>query len=492
MKSTLLILTLSLASCGHAPVHREANFAVPLLPAPRAVDLGTIDRFVLPNGLRVIAVPRHGVPTIDIALTIQVGQDSDPIGFAGLAQHTAALLRKGTQHYTADQFAEAIDFVGGDFDSAVSDDHTTLSCHVRADDFGLCLELISEAAAHPTFPESELPEGIDQLRAALEGARDHLSALAAEHAANLYFGDDDPRGRPLSRQSIATLEAGGRNLLVEFHRRWYAPSNALITVSGDFASDLLRAQLEQHFGSWLPREVPVRPRQALPPQHPFAVRIVDKPDATQTAILLVGPGIAHTDRDFFAVRLANYVLGGGSFSSRLMQVVRSEGGKTYGVRSSFEAGRDPGTFQVTTSTRTAETAATLRLIREELAKLHESGPTAEELLAAQGHIAGGYGLHLETGSDVAHALVNAELDGLDDRFVAEYPVRVARVTLAEAATAARTHFRSTALVLVGRAAEIRPQLLQAGYTASEVVTYTDPVSPAERAAEKVAPKSVQK
>ena len=72
--------------------------------------------------------------------------------------------------------------------------------------------------------------------------------------------------------------------------------------------------------------------------------------------VIVGPGVAHRAPDYYAVRLMNFTLGGGGFSSRLMKVVRSEGAKTYGVNSRFHPALDAGDFRVTTFTRNAETA----------------------------------------------------------------------------------------------------------------------------------------
>ena len=143
---------------------------------------------------------------------------------------------------------------------------------------------------------------------------------------------------------------------------------------------------------------------------------------------MIGPGIRHADPSFYAVRLMNYALGGGGFSSRLMKVVRSEGGKTYGVRSSFAAGRDAGPFEASTFTRNAETAATLKLVLDEIAKMRAGGPTEEELKAAKSNLIGGYGLRLETGADLAEALIGAEIDGLDNKYVVEYPARLEAVT----------------------------------------------------------------
>src|SRR5439155_24005923 len=139
-----------------------------------------------------------------------------------------------------------------------------------------------------------------------------------------------------------------------------------------------------------PRPLPV-PQKGLP------VRLVDKPDATQSALLVLGPGIRHADPALYAVRLMNFALGGGGFSSRLMKSLRSEGGKTYHVGSMFEVGRESGSFEASTFTRTSETVETARLVLDEIARMRKSGPTAEELKAAKNNLIGGYGLRLETG-----------------------------------------------------------------------------------------------
>jgi hypothetical protein len=176
----------------------------------------------------------------------------------------------------------------------------------------------------------------------------------------------------------------------------------------------------------------------------------------------------------------NYVLGGGGFTSRLVKVVRSEGGKTYHVSSAFEVGRESGAFEASTFTRTAETTATLKLVLDEIAKMRDKGPTDEELKAAKNNLIGGYGLRLETGGDLAEEMLSAEIDGLDPRYVAEYPARLDGVTAAAAARAAAAHLDPRALVVVGKAAEVGPMRRKAGFTKIEVVNYLDPVSGSER------------
>jgi zinc protease len=444
--------------------------------------LGAIERYSLPNGLQVIVVARAGVPVADVTLAVKTAAP-DPLDKAGLTDFTAQMLRKGTQKRSADQIAEAIDFVGGMLDASADEDGTVLSCHARAKDAALCFDLVGDLAQRPTFPEKEMGEVRDQLNAAVEGAKDNPQALAAEHAANLFYGDDDPRGRPLSKRSIAAID---RAALVAFHKAWFAPNNAVLAISGDVDAKAVRGLVDRAFAAWKKHEVPASPARALKAPQGMAVRIVDKPDATQSSIVIAGPGIAHKSSDFYAVRLMNFALGGGGFSSRLMKVVRSDGGKTYGASSRYVVSRDPGPFYANTFTRTSETAQTLKLVLGEIERMRGHGPTAEELKAGKGQLIGGYGLKLETGQDLAHALVAAELVGLDRDYVEKYPERLAAVTLKDAAHAAASYLTPTALVVVGRAAEVKPMLAQAGLASPEVVAYTDPVSAAERKAAKLA------
>ncbi|HWE29256.1 MAG TPA: pitrilysin family protein, partial [Polyangia bacterium] len=353
----------------------------------------------------------------------------------------------------------------------------------RARDLSLCLELVSDLAMSATFPDAELGEARDELMTTVNGVKDNPQALASWHAANVFYGDDDPRGRPMSKRSI---EAITRQDLTAFRDKWFAPNNAILAVSGDVDDKALKPMLQKTFGTWKKHEVPPVtdvPARPLPTvQKSLPVRLVDKPDATQSSVLLLGPGIRHADPQFYAVRLMNYALGGGGFASRLMRVVRSEGGKTYTVRSSFDAGRDAGPFETSTFTRNSETTATLKLVLDEIGKMRASGPSAEELKAAKNNLIGGYGLRLETGSDLAEELIGAEIDGLDNKYVVEYPARLDAVGVKEVAAAAAQHLDPRALVVVGKAAEVGPLLKKAGYNKIEVVSYLDPVSPSERKA----------
>jgi zinc protease len=453
---------------------------VPSLSTPSTkVDLGAVQRYTLPNGLQVIAVPRHGAPVIDVMLAVRTGGATEPKDKAGLAQFTASMLRKGTTKRTADQISEQIDASGSTLDAESNELASFVTCSGRSRDLSLCFDLMSDVVENPSFPEAEMKEVRDQLLATIEATRDNPRALAAAHAGNFYFGDEDPRGRVPSKRSVRSIDRG---LLAAYHDVWYKPNNSIIAVSGDFDAKTLRPALMKWFGHWKRGDVQKLDALKLPPAGPLKVRLVDKPDATQAQIVLVGPGIAHGDPDMCATTIMNYTLGGGAFSSRIMKVVRSEGAKTYSANSHFESSREPGTFIASTFTRDPELANTVKLLLGEIDKMKASGPTAEELTAAKANLVGGYGLKFETGSDVARQLLVATLDGLAPDFVGKVPACYAAVTAAQAAEAARAHLHPQALVVVGNAKTLTPLLTAAKLAPTETINYNDPIVGFERAA----------
>ena len=213
------------------------------------------------------------------------------------------------------------------------------------------------------------------------------------------------------------------------------------------------------------------------------IRLVDKEDLTQSSLALGALGLARDDPDYLPIQLANYSLGGGSFSSRLMKVVRSEEGKTYSVRSSFHGGLTPGAFRVSTFTRTSETLATLRLLLHEIRTFRDGGVTPEELQKAKKNFAGKYPLRIETPSGLAGQILTAAFYGLGDDYVRTYRQRVMSTTIDQVNAAARKYVEGDdlSIAIVGKAAEIGDDLRTLGPV--ETIHYLEAVADEERGSE---------
>lgn len=448
--------------------------APPTKPAT-ALTLPTVERFTLPNGLAVLIVKSDRLPTVAMQLMVHAGRAEEPLARLGVSELTANVIPKGTKKKSALQIAKAIDFVGGSITADASLEATWVTCSALAKDQKTCLELLPEMALTPSFPQDEIDKAKALMIADVSRRLDDTGALAMAELQNLLWGDDHVRGWVTSPAWIQKLT---RADLVAWHKTWFVPGNAQLAIAGDVDIAKLKKDLTRAFGGWKKTAVPPRPHYGDPERTAPTVRLVDKPGLTQTQIRVGQLAIRHDDVQFFPTLVWNYALGGGAFSSRLMTVVRSQGGKTYGASTSFERNLERGMLVATTFTRTEETVATLDLVMKELAKMRDGGPTADEVDAAIANLAGGYAMRLSGVDDIASALVTADLHGLSQTYVTDYPLLVSKVTVEDAAQAARDilHPETAAIVLVGDGDKVAPQLDAAGIKYQRVA-FTDPIGP---------------
>ena len=452
---------------------RTDLIAVPTPAPPEKLTLPKIDRFTLPNGLSVMVVASDKLPTLSMQLAIRAGRDREPLARLGVAELTANLLVKGTKKRDAAAIAKAVDFVGATLASDSSFEATIVSCSVLARDAATCMSLLPEVVTQPAFPEREVQQMQLQMIAGVRQHYDDAGQLATDNLQNLLWGDEHVRGWVLDEDDI---RARGRADVVAWHQAWFAPNNAMLTVAGAVDSKTIKAQLTKAFAGWKQHPVATAPTYADPKTAGIKIRLVDMPGQTQAQIRIGQLGITHDDPAFFDTLAWNYVLGGGAFSSRLMQVVRAEGGKTYGASTSFDRNLARGAIVAATFTRTAEAVATTKLVTGEIAKMAAGGPTADEVSGAISNLAGAHTMRFQSAAAIASALLLAELHGFGTEYLENYGPRLGMVTAASAAeAAARTlSTRDYALVIVGDAAGLEPQLQAAGWRYQKV-SFAEPI-----------------
>lgn len=453
--------------------NRTDLITAPAAQPPAKLDLPAIERFTLPNGLEVMVIPDAHLPLISMQMAIRVGRGDEPHAKLGVAEFTANMLVKGTKKHDALAIAKAVDFVGGTLGADASFEATLLSCNVMAKDIQTCLTLLPEIVATPSFPAEEV-EKMRQLM--IVGARarlDDANQLANAHMQNLLWGDEHVRGWIVEQSD---LEAIQRADLVAWHKQWFSPTNAFIVVSGAVDPAKLKTDLTKAFGTWKKSTVPPHPSFKQPSLSGTKIRLVDKPGQTETQIRIGQFGIKHDDPRFFDTLVWNYALGGGEFSSRIMKVLRVSGGKTYTASTSFDRNLDRGSFVAATFTRNAETVATIKLLQGEIAKMQKDGPTETEVADAISNIAGSYALKFQSASDVASALLAAELHGFGDEYLTNFALAVGQVDVKSARDAANDILdpNNYVIVVVGDARDLEPQLTKAGWRFTKVA-YNDPI-----------------
>jgi zinc protease len=459
---------------------RDDLIQTPSAKAPSAVALPKITRFKLPNGLQVIAVEDHTLPVVSMQLAVRSGDNQVSHDRVGLADFVNEMLTKGTRKRDASKIAEAIDFVGGSLSASARYEASFVNCEVLAKDIKTCLTLMPDVVMNPTFAEKEMDIVRKGLHSTVRQRKEDAGTLVRAHFSNFLFGDSHQRGAPLSARTIESIK---RTDLVAWHKAHFVANNAILAVAGDINGVSLKRDLQKAFGRWRKGKVKSRKAVVPPKVEGIKIRLVDKPDQTQSHLRIGHFGISRTDPDFYDMTVFNYTLGGGAFSSRLIKVVRSEAGKTYSASSGFDRNKERGAFVATTFTRTPETVATVRLVMQEIAKMAESGPSDKEVEDAITNIAGSYSTRFESAADIAGSVLSAELYGYDEAYVRDYALQIGKVNRATATRAAKKRLdpKNLKIVIVGNAKEIEPQLRKAGWTYTKI-GHLEPISKLEREA----------
>jgi zinc protease len=421
--------------------------------AAQTLHMPPHEKYVLKNGLTVLLLEKHGVPMINLYAIVKTGSAADPAGAEGLASITAGLLRKGTKARTAQQFAADLDYIGGEFDAEAGADFSSVSAEFLTKDLARGLELFSDAALHPTFPQAEVEKLLAQAVDGVRGAKDDPQQVLGLYYYGYLYGTH-PYGRPAGGDEVS-LQRIKRDAIVKFYEGNYTPGNTLLAVAGEFNGAEMRNKLEDVFGGWPAHTVAAPSVAAATPVKGKRLLLVDKGDATQTYFALGNVGIARTDPDRVAIRVVNTIFGG-RFTSELNEALRVESGYTYGASSFFDSRKAPGPFGVFSFTKNETTTPAIDLALQVLQKLHKQGVTDEQLKSAKSYIKGQFPPNIETSRQLAQVIATNEFYGLGDDEINQLEARVDAVTPEMAKQVIQKHFPSEDLVfvLIGKASAI--------------------------------------
>jgi zinc protease len=170
-------------------------------------------------------------------------------------------------------------------------------------------------------------------------------------------------------------------------------------------------------------------------------------------------GIARKDDDFIAAYILNYIIGGGGFSSRLMEEVREKRGLAYSVRSNLFPYQHGAVFVGNVATQNERVGQSLDVIESELKRLAEEGPSAEELASAKSYLTGAYALRFETSSSIANQLLWIQIEDLGIDYVDRRNDLIEQVSLDDIKRVAKRLIDADRLIttIVGKPVDARPK-----------------------------------
>jgi len=287
----------------------------------------------------------------------------------------------------------------------------------------------------------------------IQGLRE--AAVKPDAIAQRTFSELIYPRHPYGRDPLPeTITAITRDDLVDFHRRYFGASRAVVSIVG--AIDRARAEA---IAEQLTRDLPqgVTPATMPPVEAPQAVERRIPHPATQSHIVIGAPAMARSDPDFFPLFVGNYVLGGGGFVSRLTAEVREKRGLSYSVFSYFSPMMQPGPFAIGLQTRKSQTDEALAVVRQTLAGFVREGPTEAELVAAKQNLVGGFALRIDSNRKILDNIANIGWYQLPLDYLERWTDQVEKVTTAQVREAfGRKVFPQRLVTVIVGAGEAKP------------------------------------
>lgn len=452
MAALALALPMLVASGQGGPAFAQA----PPVPAhPRDLAFKALDftppeaakhRRVLANKVVAFMVEDHALPLVTVTVLIRGGSYLDPSGKQGLASMTGSQMRAGgAGTLSAEAFDEEVDFLAATLSSSFGATSGSASVNFLAKDTDRALELLFDLLRRPRFQQDRLDLLKTQQLQAIERRNDSTDEIEGREWARLMRGDGH---FTTAFQTKASIERITRDDLVGFHKSWVHPGNFIVAVAGDFQPADMAARLEKAMAGWavgsLAGAVPGPAHAPVP-----GLYLVNKADVNQGRVSLGHLGIRRGHPDEIAVAMMNDILGGGDFTSRITNRVRSDEGLAYSAGSSFPAGTYyEGLFTASFQSKSPSVARATDIVLEEIDRIRREPVTAAELETVKNYLVETFPRPFASATAVATLFAGDELTGRAPDYWRTYRDRVRAVTVADIQRVAVKHLRPDELVIL--------------------------------------------
>jgi zinc protease len=439
-------------------------------PSPANLDART--KIVDLGGIKAgLLAKKNRGETVSLVLTLHYGNAESLMGLTPAAAVLPSLMMAGTRKHDRQGLREELDALGvritpglggggggrrggrGGGGGGGVPGQLTFSVEAKRSTLPAALKLLGEILREPTFPEAEFDISKRRALAGAQMAQKEPATLAANRLARSLspYGPDDVRYVPTLTEGAKRLEGVTLGQVTALYEQQVGASEGELAIVGDFDTAAALAQMEDILRGWK-SSVPVkRIEHAAPPPRPGLKDNILTPDKAN-AVFLAGLAFSlrETDPDYAALRVGNFLFGGGALSSRLGNRIRQKEGLSYGVSSAFSAGTlDPvASFTANAITNPANIDRLQKAFLEELQRFLAEGPSPEELRDAQKAYLEAQKVGRTSDAALAGRIASNLRLGRTFAFTLEQEKRIAALTPADVTAAFGRHIDPKRLVVI--------------------------------------------
>ncbi|MEY4879629.1 MAG: hypothetical protein RJB62_1098 [Pseudomonadota bacterium] len=422
---------------------RDLLVITALFVAPLSVNAAEIVTVDAPEGVEAWLSEEHTIPMIAVSIAIPAGSAYDPTDLPGVASMMSSLLNEGAGDLDDNAFKEALETYAIRLGFGTGTDYLVVTLSTLTENADEAFRLMALALHAPRFDAEPIERVRAQTLAGLQQDQEDPSTIAAKAWATAYFGTHpyahDGSG---TFDSVAAISAADIRSFAVTH---LVRGGAKIAVAGDIDAGQLGVYLEQVF-----RPMPVGNVEPVAAPTAFGAPGTEVIDMAipQPAVIFGLDGPMRASPDFIPTYVANYIFGGGGFSSRLMDEVREKRGLTYGISTGLQDLRSAALIQGSVQSERTRVQTALEVTKAEMTRFATEGVTEMELADAKTYLTGSFPLGLDSNSKIAGALNGFQRAGLGPEYVSERNSLIEAVTLEKVNEVARTYYNPDELVIV--------------------------------------------
>ena len=371
----------------------------------------------LPNGIVLFMMEDHRLPVFNARGIIRTGSAYEPMDKRGLAGLVGTCMRLGgTESLDPDRLNEELEYIAASVETWMQAEAGNASLSCMSKDIARGLEILADVIMNPAFRQKELDLEKQKIRENIRRRNDSPGAICTREFNHLIYKDHH-YGSILEWETVRDIT---RDELMDFHRKYFVPNNVWLGITGDFEIDDVRERLLSLFGRWEPADVDFPEIRAVDNEFTPGVFVIDR-DLVQSNIAFGLLGVNKYTPDRWAISIMNYILGGGSFTSRLTAEVRSNLGLAYSVGSIFPTdSRDLGTFRAYCQTKTETTYKAINEMVNQIRRIREEPVTDHELGVAKEAFINRFVFGFTNPHSIVTNLMFLEYDGMPRDFYETY------------------------------------------------------------------------